>query len=104
MNAGPTELGEYYLNSNIKEAYHQFRTFLYVHSDDDEQIPSRESREMHEKFRELVAQDSGISALMIEHILNSFWALDLQLVEQDAKALREYLAEFEIDEVENSHK
>ena len=99
MDARPAELGQYYLKDNMKEAYHQFRVFLYVHSDDDEEIPSRESREMHEKFRELVAQDSGVSTLMIEHILNSFWALDLQQAEEEAKALREYLAE-----AENSYK
>ena len=77
MNAGPTELGKYYLNSNINEAYHHFRVFLAIHSKDDEEVPQRPSPKMHEKFREMVAQDSGISSLMIEHILNSFCALDL---------------------------
>lgn len=99
-----TELAQYYLKGNTEEAYRQFRLFLYIHSEDDDTIPTRSSPEMHAKFREMVSQESGISSLMIEHILNSFWAIDLQQVGEDAKALQELLAESLPDEVENSYK
>lgn len=80
---------EAYLKDNVESAYRIFKMFLYLNNDE---VPTREDSLMEKQFYQLLSDKNALlHSELIKHILNSFWALDLMDVEQDAKGLRDLL-------------